>query len=70
MEETKLTLKTDFIRLQIDTDGESNPICNIILDDSQELSVTQYELMNLYNLIKDNMETIEKVFTEIESEEV
>ena len=64
----ELSYSADFIRLEIDHDGEGNAHCTIRLDDNQTLTLTQYELLNLRNILNENIEEIKEYFKKVESE--
>lgn len=60
-----LSFKKDFIKLEIDNDGEGNPICTIKLDDNQELALTCFELLNLKDILNENKEEIKEYFEQV-----
>ena len=59
-ESKELTVKDGFVRVSYSLDDEDYVFGTIVLDDEQELTLTQHELYNLrkilnksFNLIKD-----------------
>ena len=60
-----LSFEKDFIKLEIDNDGEGNPICTIKLDDNQELVLTCFELLNLKDILTENKEEIKEYFEQV-----
>ena len=53
------------IKLEVDNDGEGNAICTIVLEDKQELAVTEYELLELRNILNENVQELQEYFTQV-----
>lgn len=64
----ELSYKENFIRLEIDNDGEGNPSCTIKLDDGDELTLTQFELLNLKKILDNNITEINEYFERISAQ--
>ena len=60
-----LLYEEDYIKLAIDNDGEGNSLCTIKIDDQQEITLTQFELMNLYDILRYNHREIEEYFEQV-----
>ena len=60
-----LFYEEDFISLGIEHDDEGNALCTIKIDDGQELTLTEDELLNLMKILKENKEEIEDYFHQI-----
>ena len=60
-----LFYKENFIRLAIDNDGEGSAFCKIMLDDEQELVITEDELHNLKKILDNNYSEIQEYFHKI-----
>lgn len=60
-----LFYQEDFISLGIDNDHEGNALCTIKIDDGQELTITEDELLNLYTILKENISEIQEYFNQI-----
>ena len=60
-----LQYKKPFIELSIDNDGENNALCTIKLDDEQELTLTEDELMQLHEILRDNIIEISAYFHDL-----
>ena len=54
-----LFYQEDFISLGIEHDSEGNALCTIKIDDGQELTLAEDELLNLMKILKENKEEIE-----------
>ena len=53
------------IKLEVDNDGEGNAICTIVLEDEQKLAVTEYELLELRNILNENVQELQEYFTQV-----
>ena len=60
-----LFYQEDFISLGIDNDREGNALCTIRLDDGQELTITEDELLNLRKILNENFDEIQEYFHQI-----
>ena len=60
-----LFYQEDFISLGIDNDQEGNALCTIRLDDGQELTITEDELLNLRRILNENFNEIQEYFHQI-----
>ena len=60
-----LTYNKGIIKLEVDNDGEGNSFCKIVLEDKQELVVTQFELLELRNILNENIEELQEYFTQV-----
>jgi hypothetical protein len=60
-----LFYQKDFISLGIDNDQEGNALCTIKLDDGQELTITEDELLNLRKILNENFDEIQEYFNQI-----
>ena len=60
-----LFYQEDFISLGIDNDQEGNALCTIKLDDGQELTITEDELLNLRRILNENFDEIQEYFHQI-----
>lgn len=60
-----LFYQEDFISLGIDNDQEGNALCTIKLDDEQELTITEDELLNLRKILNENFDEIQEYFHQI-----
>ena len=60
-----LFYQEDFISLGIDNDQEGNALCTIKLDDGQELTITEDELLNLRKILNENFDEIQEYFHQI-----
>ena len=58
----ELNFAEDYISLNIIDDGEGNPLCSIKLDDEQELTITEFELINLKKIMDEHMDEILSYF--------
>ena len=59
-----LSYKEDFISLDLNQDGEYNPLCTITIEDGQELTITPFELIGLKNILTNNFQEIQEYFEE------
>lgn len=59
-----LSYKEDFISLDLNQDGEYNPLCTITIEDGQELTITPFELIGLKNILTNNFQEIQEYFKE------
>ena len=60
-----LFYQEDFISLGIDNDQEGNALCTIKLDDGQELTITEDELLNLRKILNEHFDEIQEYFNQI-----
>ena len=60
-----LFYQEDFISLGIDNDQEGNALCTIKLDDEQELTITEDELLNLRKILNEHFDEIQEYFNQI-----
>ena len=60
-----LSYQEDFIGLDIDQDDVGNALCTIRLDDGQELTITENELLNLRKILNENFDEIQEYFHQI-----
>ena len=60
-----LTYNKGIIKLEVNNDGEGNPLCRIVLDDAQELVVTEFELLELRNILNENIQELQEYFTQV-----
>jgi hypothetical protein len=58
-----LSYEEDFISLDLHQDEEYNPLCTIAID-GQELTLTQFELIGLKNILTNNFQEIQEYFKE------
>ena len=58
----ELNFTEDYISLNVIDDGEGNPLCSIKLDDEQELTITQFELINLKKIMDEHIDEILSYF--------
>lgn len=63
----ELNFTEDYISLNIIDDGEGNPLCTIKLDDEQELTITQFELINLKKIMDEHIDEIQDYFYRVEN---
>jgi hypothetical protein len=66
----ELSYKEDFIRLEIDQDYEGNAFCTVKLDDNQELTLTQLELLNLKRILDNNITEISEYFERVKAQRI
>ena len=57
-----LSYEENFIRLEIDNNGEDIALCKIVLDDNQSLVITEDELHNLKKILDNNYPEIQEYF--------
>ena len=60
----EITFKDSFIKFTLTNDGEGNPLCNIKLDDEQELTITMQEFLSLKHIMNTHEEEINQYFEE------
>ena len=60
-----LSYQEDFIGLDIEQDDVGNALCTIRLDDGQELTITENELLNLRKILNENFDEIQEYFHQI-----
>ena len=60
-----LSYKEDFIKLEIDNDGEGNAFCTIEVEDGSKLVVTEPELMGLKRIFDNNFAEISEYFHDL-----
>ena len=63
-----LSFEEDFIKLEIDNDGECNAICTIKIDDDSSITLTSFELENLMRILREHRTEIEEYFQQLEEE--
>ena len=63
-----LSFEEDFIKLEIDNDGEDNALCTIEIDDGQTLTITEDELLGLARILREHRTEIEEYFQQLEEE--
>ena len=63
-----LSFEEDFIKLEIDKDGEGNALCTIGIDDGQTLTITEYELKGLKRILTDHYSEIEDYFEQLDKQ--
>lgn len=64
----ELNFTEDYISLNIIDDGEGNPLCSIKLDDEQELTITEFELINLKKIMDEHIDEILSYFDTVNVE--
>ena len=60
-----LSYQEDVIGLDIEQDDVGNALCTIRLDDGQELTITEDELLNLRKILNENFDEIQEYFHQI-----
>ena len=60
-----LSFEEDFIKLEIDQDGEGSAFCTIEIDDGQKLTITEEELKGLKRILDYHYSEIEEYFEKI-----
>lgn len=60
-----LSYQEDFIGLDIEQDDVGNALCTIRLDNGQELTITEDELLNLRKILNENFDEIQEYFHQI-----
>lgn len=57
-----LKYQEPYITLEVEDDGEGNPMCSIIIDDEDKLTLTTYELIDLYRILTTHKEELNNYF--------
>ena len=63
-----LSFEEDFIKLEIENDGECNAMCTIKIDDNDSLTLTSFEMVNLMTILREHHTEIEEYFQQLEEE--
>lgn len=63
-----LLYEENYIKLEIDNDGECNAMCTISIDDGSNITLTSFELENLMLILREHRTEIEDYFQQLEEE--
>lgn len=61
-----LSYDKGIIKLEVENDGEGNALCTIKLEDKQELAITEFELLELRNILNENIQELQEYFTKLD----